>query len=407
MLHSSRVIAIVLLSAVFLSASNTLVLAQDARDKPKSTWPTESKSIVKKTTEGVAAITLSDEPVMRIALSTGTSAATISTTARLLNVSEIDTNNQPLETTRVRVESRMLTPSHVVNDRSYEMTLATSLSREDADRLSDSVRQDVGEQPQVVADSTDKWKVIIQKQSNAEIEETRVKLDDAGFEVVAVREAQKQPPNTAMAKSPLSTAAAASANKIKYTARAASPTRELVAFARGTAPSFRSSAPLIFASSMLILPWTISSYFVNNENSIVSTVATTIYNTFNAGTSPVYWLLYFIMVVSFTFFYALVIFQQQNIAENLQRQNGFIPGIRPGRPTAQYLSQVLIRITVAGALFLGIVAVLPYFVKTATGFQTLTISSTAVLIVVGVALDTMRQLEAQLIMRNYRGFIGR
>ena len=249
MFHSSRVIAILLLSAVFLSASNALVLAQDARDKPKSTWPTESKSVVKKT-EDAAAITLSDEPVMRIALSTGTSAATISTTARLLNVSEIDTNNQPLETTRVRVESRMLTPSPVVNDRSYEMTLATSLSREDADRLSDSVRQDVGEQPQVVVGSTDKWKVIIQKQSNAEIEETRAKLDDAGFEVVTVREIQKQPPNTATAKSPLSTTSAANAaNRIKYTARAASPTRELVAFARGTAPSFHSSAPLIFASS--------------------------------------------------------------------------------------------------------------------------------------------------------------
>ena len=170
--------------------------------------------------------------------------------------------------------------------------------------------------------------------------------------------------------------------------------------------------PLIFASSMLILPWTISSYFVSNDTSLfglltVGQIATAIYNTFNAGTSPVYWLLYFVMVVAFTFFYALVIFQQQNIAENLQRQNGFIPGIRPGRPTHQYLSQVLVRITVAGALFLGIVAVLPYIVKSATGFQTLTISSTAVLIVVGVALDTMRQLEAQLIMRNYRGFIGR
>ena len=170
--------------------------------------------------------------------------------------------------------------------------------------------------------------------------------------------------------------------------------------------------PLIFASSMLILPWTISSYFVNSTVSIfgittVGDIATAVYNTFNAGTSPVYWLLYFILVVAFTFFYALVIFQQQNIAESLQRQNGFIPGIRPGRPTHQYLSQVLIRITVAGALFLGIVAILPYLVKTATGFQTLTISSTAVLIVVGVALDTMRQLEAQLIMRNYRGFIGR
>jgi preprotein translocase subunit SecY len=164
--------------------------------------------------------------------------------------------------------------------------------------------------------------------------------------------------------------------------------------------------PLIFASSMLILPSTVASYFVSNSNEIVSNVATFIYNTFNTN-SGVYWLLYFVLVVAFTFFYALVIFQQQNIAENLQRQNGFIPGIRPGRPTHQYLSAVLIRITVAGAVFLGIVAILPYLVKLATGFQTLTISSTAVLIVVGVALDTMRQLEAQLIMRNYRGFIGR
>jgi preprotein translocase subunit SecY len=165
--------------------------------------------------------------------------------------------------------------------------------------------------------------------------------------------------------------------------------------------------PLIFASSMLILPWTISSYFVNSEIEIVANIAQVIYDAFNAGTSGAYWTLYFVLVVAFTFFYALVIFQQQNIAENLQRQNGFIPGIRPGRPTHQYLSAVLIRITVGGAVFLGLVAVLPYLVRLVTGFQTLTIESTAVLIVVGVALDTMRQLEAQLIMRNYRGFIGR
>src|SRR5439155_8134859 len=88
--------------------------------------------------------------------------------------------------------------------------------------------------------------------------------------------------------------------------------------------------PLIFASSMLILPWTISSYFVSNDNQIVSTVATTIYNTFNAGTSPFYWLLYFIMVVAFTFFYAMVICQEENIAENVERQNGYIPWMRAG-----------------------------------------------------------------------------
>src|ERR671931_110184 len=164
--------------------------------------------------------------------------------------------------------------------------------------------------------------------------------------------------------------------------------------------------PLIFSSGMVILSWTISTYFVSKTHEIVSAVATFLYNTFNTN-NWVYWFGYFVLVVAFTFFYALVNFQQQNIAENLQRQNGFIPGIRPGRPTHQYLSGVLVRITVAGALFLGLVAILPYFVKGLTGFQTLTISSTAVLIVVGVALDTMRQLEAQLIMRNYRGFIGR
>ena len=164
--------------------------------------------------------------------------------------------------------------------------------------------------------------------------------------------------------------------------------------------------PLIFASSMLILPSTVASYFIQNENTGVATVASWIYNTFNTTNWP-YWFGFFVLVVAFTFFYALVVFQQQNIAENLQRQNGFIPGIRPGRPTHQYLSGVLIRITVAGAVFLGVVAVLPFFVRSLTGIQTFALESTAMLIVVGVALDTMRQLEAQLIMRNYRGFIGR
>src|SRR5438874_3294198 len=136
-----RFAAGLLLTAFGCSPIAPLALAQQpsARSDEKSTrWPSDKSSIVNTASEN-GTTTLSDEPVMRIALSTGTSAATISTTARLLNVSEIDTNNQALETTRVRVESRMLTPSRPVNDRSYEMTLATSLSREDADRLSDSV----------------------------------------------------------------------------------------------------------------------------------------------------------------------------------------------------------------------------------------------------------------------------
>lgn len=164
--------------------------------------------------------------------------------------------------------------------------------------------------------------------------------------------------------------------------------------------------PLIFANSMLILPVTLASYFVSNDNQIISTVASALYNTLNQN-SGWYWLLYFFLVVLFTFFYAVIVFQQQNVAENLQRQNGFIPGIRPGRPTQEYVSAVLMRITLAGAVFLGILAILPFIAKLLTNVQALSLQSTAVLIVVGVALDTMRQLEAQLIMRNYRGFIGR
>ncbi|MCY3921858.1 MAG: preprotein translocase subunit SecY [Chloroflexi bacterium] len=121
---------------------------------------------------------------------------------------------------------------------------------------------------------------------------------------------------------------------------------------------------------------------------------------------PAYWALSFVLVVGFTFFYTFVTFQQQNLAENLQKQGGFIPGIRPGRPTQDYINRVLARITWAGALFLGFVAVVPFlateFIPDSTA---LTISSTGLLIVVGVALDTMRQIEAQLLMRSYEGFI--
>jgi preprotein translocase subunit SecY len=101
----------------------------------------------------------------------------------------------------------------------------------------------------------------------------------------------------------------------------------------------------------------------------------------------------------------MVVFYQQKIPETLQRQGAFIPGIRPGKNTASYLQQVLQRITLVGALALGIVAIMPYLAAQITGIQTLLISATSILIVVGVAIDTMRQLEAQLMMRNYEGFI--
>jgi preprotein translocase subunit SecY len=163
--------------------------------------------------------------------------------------------------------------------------------------------------------------------------------------------------------------------------------------------------PLIFASSILIFPGTIAGYFLGVENEWGRWIAEGIYNFFNLQYSWGYWILYFWLVVAFTFFYTLVIFQQQNIAENLQKQGGFVPGIRPGPKTSEYLYRVLMRITLIGALFLGLIAILPFLVRTVTGVQTLSLEATALLIVVGVGLDTMRQLEAQLLMRHYRGFI--
>ena len=163
--------------------------------------------------------------------------------------------------------------------------------------------------------------------------------------------------------------------------------------------------PLTFAFSIIILPATIASYFRDPlSDSFFSKLARFLTDTLDPSNFP-YWAAVFFLVVIFTFFYTLVIFQQQNLSENLQRNGGFIPGIRPGKPTQDYLTRVVIRITWAGALFLGIIAIIPYFVTQATDVRALTLSSTSLLIMVGVALDTMRQLESQLLMRNYEGFI--
>ena len=163
--------------------------------------------------------------------------------------------------------------------------------------------------------------------------------------------------------------------------------------------------PLIFAFSIIILPGTIASYFNDPlSDGFLNSIASFFASTLDPSNLP-YWIAVFILVVMFTFFYTLVIFQQQNLAETLQRNGGFIPGIRPGLPTQEYLNRVIIRITWGGALFLGAIAIVPYFVSELTGIQALTLSSTSLLIMVGVALDTMRQLESQLLMRNYEGFL--
>jgi preprotein translocase subunit SecY len=164
--------------------------------------------------------------------------------------------------------------------------------------------------------------------------------------------------------------------------------------------------PLIFAMSVVLFPGIVASYFVDPNQ---PGFADTIVRWFSPSTAlPVgafYWIFYFLLAVGFTFFYTMVTYQQQDLPGTLQKQGGFIPGIRPGKNTATYLSGVINRITWAGALFLAFVAVMPFLARTVTNVQQIQLSSLGMLIVVGVVLDTMKQLEAQLVMRRYEGFI--
>jgi preprotein translocase subunit SecY len=161
--------------------------------------------------------------------------------------------------------------------------------------------------------------------------------------------------------------------------------------------------PLIFALALLQLPATIAQFFrnpVDQDPNFWNTIG----NLFQADT-VLYNGLYFALVIGFAFFYTMVIFEQMNLPQTLQQQGGFIPGVRPGKATADYLNRVIKRITFGGALFLAVVAVMPFIAQRITDVTALVIQSTAMLIAVGVALDTMKQLEAQLTMRRYEGFL--
>jgi len=125
---------------------------------------------------------------------------------------------------------------------------------------------------------------------------------------------------------------------------------------------------------------------------------------FGWGTAP-YTIAYALLIIGFTYFYTAVIMNPVDVADNIKKYGGFIPGIRPGRPTADYITRVMNKITLAGAVFLALIAILPNFVLLATRIPNIYFGGTALLIVVGVALDTMKQIESQLLMRSYQGFI--
>ena len=160
--------------------------------------------------------------------------------------------------------------------------------------------------------------------------------------------------------------------------------------------------PLIFAISIMLFPGVIASFLSNVNNATVAGAAAFVGAIFQ--NQWFYGAMYFIMVVMFTYFYTAVIFDPYKVSENLQKQGGYVPGIRPGNTTSEYLYKIMNRITLSGAIFLGIIAILPLVVQGLTGIQNLTIGGASVLITVAVVIETIKQVEGQLVMRDYEGF---
>lgn len=164
--------------------------------------------------------------------------------------------------------------------------------------------------------------------------------------------------------------------------------------------------PIIFAVSLVLLPSLVGNYLVVSKVAVLKAIGNFLTVWLNPnGVS--YNVIYFVLVVGFTFFYTAVVFNPKKIAEDIQKSGGFIPGVRPGTPTTRYLNYILTRITIIGAIFLGLIAVLPTIVRAFTGIQTLLLGGTSILIVVSVVLETYKAIEANLQMRNYEGFLDR
>jgi preprotein translocase subunit SecY len=160
--------------------------------------------------------------------------------------------------------------------------------------------------------------------------------------------------------------------------------------------------PIIFAVSLILIPTMIANYLVQSTNTNVADMAVKV-ATFLQD-QWVYGGLYFFLVVIFTYFYTAVVFDPVKISENLQKQGGYVPGVRPGNSTAEYLAHIITRITFTGALFLGLIAVLPLVVQGMTGIQALSIGGVSILIVVSVVLELVKHIQSQLTMRSYEAF---
>ena len=160
--------------------------------------------------------------------------------------------------------------------------------------------------------------------------------------------------------------------------------------------------PIIFAMSIMLFPGMIATFFAKASNPTVAHIAVSVSSLFQ--NQVFYSSLYFILIVMFTYFYTAVVFDPVKIAENLQKQGGYIPGVRPGKTTADYLYKIMNRITLTGSIFLGTIAVLPFVIQGLTNIQSLKIGGTSVLIVVSVVIETIKQIEGQLVMRDYEGF---
>lgn len=161
--------------------------------------------------------------------------------------------------------------------------------------------------------------------------------------------------------------------------------------------------PIIFAVSFVLFPQMIGNFFIYSKTPAISSTASFLVRVFSP-TGFFYNFFYFILVIGFTYFYTIVIFNPKKIADEIQKNGGFIPGIRPGVATKEYLSRVLYRITSVGAIFLGLVAILPALISKVTGLTDLVIGGTGILIVVSVILETFKMIEAQLVSRSYDKF---